>query len=512
MSSIQLEKANKAKHFLFVPHGIWGHLRPAINLIPNLLIRSTEALVTILVPVAHHHLASQEFEKHNLHDHNRVKVVYYETKEDGDEKRHAKTNLQGMMVFYNDIVKMLSENYEKILKSEPIHDAYLDKEVSTHLISPNVVSVEVQTTPYKIPMCEEISKKLGKEVKMALWSSVSGNYTAWAVCDLYEGRTYRDRVEKIFQVPEADRTKAYNEQLGENENVVHVPDNAPIYVFEAQPNQPDNFLNIVLGCLPVLPRVTMIHSWPSFLGQGYKKGAADLGIKVLQMGPQLPKSSIHETELVEGALKEFLDKALNETGENSVIYISFGTLLYSANLQQLSILLDVLITLDKRFILALGLASEEIQLMAKKKIDESDGKGIWLNWAPQYPILKHKATGWFLSHGGANSTMEAMRTGTPLLFWPADVDQVWIANQFSRIYKAGYEFLQVPNGPSIGRITYTGVKVHGTEQAIRDEFTDVFGKLDDDFGKELREGIRVLGDRMDNDPFTEEDWKAFVEL
>ncbi|WWC94265.1 hypothetical protein V866_001106 [Kwoniella sp. B9012] len=108
--------------------------------------------------------------------------------------------------------------------------------------------------------------------------------------------------------------------------------------------------------------------------------------------------------------------------------------------------------------------------------------------------------------------LEAMRTGIPLLFWPADADQVWIANQFPRIHKAGYEFLQIRNGPNIGRTTYTGIKVPGTEQAIRDEFTEVFSNLDDEFGKELREGIRVLGERMENDPFTEEDWEAFVEL
>ncbi|WVQ67587.1 uncharacterized protein L199_005789 [Kwoniella botswanensis] len=506
------ENTNKAKHFLFVPHGLWGHLRPAINLIPNLLARSPRALVTILIPVAHYQLASKELWKYDLDKHDQVKVIYYGIKEDHEKKDHAKTDLKGMMGFINDIVKVIEDNYEKIVKSEPIYDAYIGKEVPTHPIPPGVVMIEVSTTPFTIPLCEKINEQLGLNVEMAVWTPLSSNYVAWTVCIPSEGRSYRDRVEKIFKAPEEDRTEAYNEQLGENEEVIHVLDNAPVHVFEAQPNQRDNFMEIALGCLPVLPRVTMVHSWPSFLGQEYKKGAAALGIKVPQIGPQLPKPSNHGTELVQGKLKEFLDKTLQERGENSVIYISFGTLLFPANLEQLSILLDVLISLDKRFILALGLSSEEAQLMAKEKIDNSDGKGIWLNWAPQYPILKHKATGWFLSHGGANSTMEAMRTGTPLLFWPADADQVWIANQFPRIHKAGYEFLQIRNGPNIGRTTYTGVKVNGTEQAIRDEFTEVFSKLDEDFGKELREGIRILGERMENDPFTEEDWKAFVEL
>ncbi|WVW83987.1 hypothetical protein I302_106012 [Kwoniella bestiolae CBS 10118] len=314
---------SNAKHYLFVPQGIRGHLRPAIHTIPNLLARSPNALATILVPVGHHQPAVKEFQEYSLDTDERVKIVYYgskETETDGNDKSHAKTNLEGMMVFFNDIVKVLEENYEKIMKGEPIYDALLNDEVSTHARSPDVVLVEVQTTPFSVPICEKINEKLGKKVSMALWTPISGNYTAWCACDPYQGRAYRHRVEEMFKAPEEDRTKVYNEQLGENEDVVHVPDNA-FHVFEAQPNQPDNFINIVLGCIPVLPRATMVHSWPSFLGQEYKKAAAELGIKVLQIGAQLPDHSEKEAALVDGPLKDFLDKALIKKGEDSVIYI-----------------------------------------------------------------------------------------------------------------------------------------------------------------------------------------------
>lgn len=44
-------------------------------------------------------------------------------------------------------------------------------------------------------------------------------------------------------------------------------------------------------------------------------------------------------------------------------------------------------------------------------------------FTPQMTILRHPATGWFLTHGGSNSMSEAMLTGMPLVAWPISADQ-----------------------------------------------------------------------------------------
>ncbi|WWC62068.1 uncharacterized protein I303_104658 [Kwoniella dejecticola CBS 10117] len=526
------------KHYLIVPHGIWGHLRPAISFIPNLLRHSPDALVTLMIPIVHSIPAAQELRRYGLdEEQENIKVIHYGSKEKKEIKQVAKTGLVEMMTLIEDIISTITENYPKLLNSQPIFDTYLNKEVQPHSTAPDVAIIEVSTTQWTIPICEKYNEEYKKNTRLAVWCPTGGNHAAWALCNLYQGQKYQDRISKIFAATSEDeKQRIYNEVIGENEEIVHAPNSAPIRVFEAQPNQPDNFLNIIGPCLPIIPRVTLVHAWPAFIGQEYKKTAADVGINVLQIGPQLPRPTDRDSALEDGLLKDFLDKALEEKGKNSVIYIrrvstpsmiltasileryriavavSFGTLLFPANIEQISIMIDVLIAQDKRFVLARGIASPEIQDLIAQKVDQSGGRGIHVDWAPQFAVLQHEATGWFLTHGGSNSTMEAMRTRTPMLFWPADVDQVWIANQFSRILSAGYEFYQIRNGPSIGRTTYTGVKVEGTREAMQKEFEDVFGALDGQLGKKLRKGVEELGEKMDNDKYTEEDWSRLLEL
>ena len=44
-------------------------------------------------------------------------------------------------------------------------------------------------------------------------------------------------------------------------------------------------------------------------------------------------------------------------------------------------------------------------------------------WAPQMQILKHPATGGFLSHCGWNSILETVCAGVPILAWPSAAEQ-----------------------------------------------------------------------------------------
>lgn len=48
---------------------------------------------------------------------------------------------------------------------------------------------------------------------------------------------------------------------------------------------------------------------------------------------------------------------------------------------------------------------------------------IYSGWAPQQEILKHPATGGFMSHCGWNSTLESMVAGVPMLTWPLGAEQ-----------------------------------------------------------------------------------------
>jgi hypothetical protein len=56
-------------------------------------------------------------------------------------------------------------------------------------------------------------------------------------------------------------------------------------------------------------------------------------------------------------------------------------------------------------------AAEYSQLRAEY---EAADMGFFTGWAPQQSILAHNALGWFVSHGGNNSTAEALLQGVPM--------------------------------------------------------------------------------------------------
>ncbi|CAL4961556.1 unnamed protein product [Urochloa decumbens] len=57
-------------------------------------------------------------------------------------------------------------------------------------------------------------------------------------------------------------------------------------------------------------------------------------------------------------------------------------------------------------------------------LERTKGRGLVLkSWAPQVDVLRHSATGAFVTHCGWNSTLEGIVAGLPLLCWPLYAEQ-----------------------------------------------------------------------------------------
>ncbi|XP_062206775.1 anthocyanidin 5,3-O-glucosyltransferase-like [Phragmites australis] len=57
-------------------------------------------------------------------------------------------------------------------------------------------------------------------------------------------------------------------------------------------------------------------------------------------------------------------------------------------------------------------------------LERTKDRGLVLkSWAPQVDVLRHRATGAFLTHCGWNSTLEGITAGLPLLCWPLYAEQ-----------------------------------------------------------------------------------------
>jgi hypothetical protein len=57
-------------------------------------------------------------------------------------------------------------------------------------------------------------------------------------------------------------------------------------------------------------------------------------------------------------------------------------------------------------------------------LDRTGGRGLVIKqWAPQAEVLRHRATGAFVTHCGWNSVLEGVTAGVPMLCWPLHSEQ-----------------------------------------------------------------------------------------
>ncbi|KAF6996975.1 hypothetical protein CFC21_013242 [Triticum aestivum] len=64
------------------------------------------------------------------------------------------------------------------------------------------------------------------------------------------------------------------------------------------------------------------------------------------------------------------------------------------------------------------------ELLPEGFLERTKGKGmVWPTRAPQKEILAHAAVGGFVTHGGWNSTLEALWFGVPMVPWPRYAEQ-----------------------------------------------------------------------------------------
>ncbi|CAK8536761.1 unnamed protein product [Lathyrus sativus] len=121
---------------------------------------------------------------------------------------------------------------------------------------------------------------------------------------------------------------------------------------------------------------------------------------------------------------------LNSKKENSVIYVSFG----SINKFLTSQLIEIAHALEASthdFVWVVGKNSdvggsegeEGFMKEFEKRVKESNqGYLIW-GWAPQLLILENKAIGGIVTHCGWNTTMESINVGLPMVTWPLFAEQ-----------------------------------------------------------------------------------------
>ncbi|PNX99657.1 isoflavonoid glucosyltransferase [Trifolium pratense] len=194
----------------------------------------------------------------------------------------------------------------------------------------------------------------------------------------------------------------------------------------------------------------IINSFVEFDGEEYVKYYEEtIGHKAWHLGPA---SLVRETiqEKAERGEKSTLSVQkyvnwLNTKRDNSVIYISFGTMCHFSDMQ----LFEIASAIEAS-------GYDFIWVIPEKKGKENeseDDKEKWLpkgfeernkgmivkGWAPQMVILGHPAVGAFLTHCGWNSTVEAVSAGVPMITWPVQGDQFYNEKLITQVRGIGVE-------------------------------------------------------------------------
>jgi hypothetical protein len=142
-------------------------------------------------------------------------------------------------------------------------------------------------------------------------------------------------------------------------------------------------------------------------------------------GAEVPQHAEEDAKIL-----GFLDDMAQKHGARSVIYVrpltpfpatahadqaqvAFGTNFYPANdPSKLHAFIDELLCSDTPFLWSHASPFAQVPDDVAARIDAS-AHGFHASWVPQRAVLKHAATGWFVSHGGWNSLQETISLRVP---------------------------------------------------------------------------------------------------
>ncbi|KAK9071126.1 hypothetical protein SSX86_009694 [Deinandra increscens subsp. villosa] len=172
----------------------------------------------------------------------------------------------------------------------------------------------------------------------------------------------------------------------------------------------------------------------------------DSGRPFWPVGPLVPAGLVGKADETGGDLSGF-DRLksietdhclqwLDKQPPASVVYISFGSLIFSSEKQIESIAMG-LKSSKRAFLWVIKLPENQEQGEEVKILEEIKPQGLIVKWSPQTAVLSHPSVGCFLSHCGWNSLVESLAAGVPVIACPEWSDQPTNAKLVTEVWKVG---------------------------------------------------------------------------
>nr|GFA44663.1 crocetin glucosyltransferase, chloroplastic-like [Tanacetum cinerariifolium] len=127
---------------------------------------------------------------------------------------------------------------------------------------------------------------------------------------------------------------------------------------------------------------------------------------------------------------------LDSKKENSVVYVSFGSLAVLTKTQKVELLHGLMKT-QLPFLLVLRDVDEDEDVEIKQLKEKVSEYGLIVGWCAQLEVLKHRAIGCFVTHCGWNSTLESLVAGVAIVGCPQFSDQTTNAKMVEEVWGNG---------------------------------------------------------------------------
>ncbi|XP_052168644.1 myricetin 3-O-rhamnoside 1,2-glucosyltransferase UGT709G2-like [Oryza glaberrima] len=136
---------------------------------------------------------------------------------------------------------------------------------------------------------------------------------------------------------------------------------------------------------------------------------------------------------------------LDGQDDRSVVYVNLGSLTVLSS-EQLAEFLHGLVAAGYAFLFVLRpdmVASSSAVL--QEAVEAAGERALVVEWVPRdvHYVLRHRAVGCFLMHGGWNSMLEAAVEGVPVVCWPFFADQPVVSRFVAAIWKTGLDMKDV---------------------------------------------------------------------
>ncbi|KAF8508423.1 hypothetical protein BU17DRAFT_70821 [Hysterangium stoloniferum] len=264
-------------------------------------------------------------------------------------------------------------------------------------------------------------------------------------------------------------------------------------------------------------------------GSGHLKGTGSVsgaGNEMLKTAPVLalgvtaelgttptPRSTTRPpTSSSDAKVYAHLEMAFEKYGKHSLVYIAFGSVFWPKESEHVWEMISTLLDLEIPFIFSHASLDTAVPQCITERVRES-GVGLMLEWTPQGDILEHQATGWFVSHCGANSVLESLYHGVPLLRRSlsssfSEGDQPANAAYLTTSLNVSYELIQVRTGVGRRRMyrhgspnstPAPGCSSFNSEiplSSVRAEFRDILGRARGPDGENKRENAMRMGEKL----------------